>query len=186
LKVKKLSRNYYFPSFFLSFVIDTLALLYAFIKCLRAGVHQIILPNRRTVKIHQQTMDFLHRVGEATVLGFAEMTCAQELPTKLNIGDENRTPDVTRDRDDRYFSMHSLPPMSSDVSLSSTMTYAIEWSSANFNNDELGLSFVPYGRLDPERQKTIKSFKTGVKVQLRKMIRKHCQQWEKGMEKVPV
>ena len=53
-------------------VVDVLAQLYAFIKCLRAGIHQSILPNRRTVKIQQQSMDLLHRIGDATIVNFAD------------------------------------------------------------------------------------------------------------------
>src|SRR5436190_23324418 len=52
--------------------VDLLAQLYAFIKCLRAGNHQSILPNRRTAKIQQQSMDLLHRIGDATIVDFAD------------------------------------------------------------------------------------------------------------------
>jgi len=52
--------------------VDMLAQLYAFIKCLRAGIHQSILPNRRTAKIQQQSMDLLHRIGDATIVDFAD------------------------------------------------------------------------------------------------------------------
>ena len=52
--------------------VDMLAQLYAFIKCLRAGINQSILPNRRTAKIQQQSMDLLHRIGDATIVDFAD------------------------------------------------------------------------------------------------------------------
>jgi len=52
--------------------VDLLAQLYAFIKCLRAGIHQSIMPNRRTAKIQQQSMDLLHRIGDATIVDFAD------------------------------------------------------------------------------------------------------------------
>jgi hypothetical protein len=35
------------------FILDTLAQLYAFIRCLKAGIHQSILPNRRITKVQQ-------------------------------------------------------------------------------------------------------------------------------------
>lgn len=54
-------------------LIDILSQLYAFIKCLRAGIHQTVLPNRRTTKVQQQAMDLLHRIGEATIADFVDM-----------------------------------------------------------------------------------------------------------------
>ncbi|CAG8585908.1 11162_t:CDS:2, partial [Paraglomus occultum] len=37
---------------------------------------------------------------------------------------------------------------------------------------------TPYKRLDLQRQKTIRSFKVGAKVRLRKMIQKYYTRWE--------
>ncbi|CAG8563514.1 4005_t:CDS:10 [Ambispora gerdemannii] len=53
-------------------MLDALAQLYAYIKCLRAGIHQSLLPNRRTAKVQQQSMDLLHRIGDATIVDFTD------------------------------------------------------------------------------------------------------------------
>ncbi|RIB02718.1 hypothetical protein C2G38_852692 [Gigaspora rosea] len=60
-------------------MMDILAQLYAFIKCLRSGIHQSILPNRRTAKMQQQSMDLLHRIGDATIVGFSDPRSSDKL-----------------------------------------------------------------------------------------------------------
>jgi len=65
--------------FLLLCFIDALAQLYAFIKCLRAGINQSILPNRRTAKVQQQSMDLLHRVGDATIVDFVDPRSSAKL-----------------------------------------------------------------------------------------------------------
>jgi hypothetical protein len=60
-------------------ILDILAQLYAFIKCLKAGIHQSILPNRRITKVQQQSMDLLHRIGDATIVDFADPGFLTEL-----------------------------------------------------------------------------------------------------------
>jgi hypothetical protein len=61
------------------FILDILAQLYAFIKCLKAGIHQSILPNRGITKVQQQSMDLLHRIGDATIVDFADPGFLTEL-----------------------------------------------------------------------------------------------------------
>src|SRR5438034_8434649 len=63
---------------FLCFI-DALAQLYAFIKCLRAGINQSILRNRRTAKVQQQSMDLLHRIGDATMVDFVDPRSSAKL-----------------------------------------------------------------------------------------------------------
>ncbi|CAB4376229.1 unnamed protein product [Rhizophagus irregularis] len=60
-------------------MMDALAQLYAFIKCLRAGINQSILPNRRTAKVQQQSMDLLHRIGDATIIDFVDPRSSAKL-----------------------------------------------------------------------------------------------------------
>ncbi|KAF0497155.1 hypothetical protein F8M41_020779 [Gigaspora margarita] len=60
-------------------MMDILAQLYAFIKCLRSGIHQSILPNRRTAKMQQQSMDLLHRIGDATIIDFSDPRSSDKL-----------------------------------------------------------------------------------------------------------
>ncbi|CAI2181200.1 9451_t:CDS:10 [Funneliformis geosporum] len=60
-------------------MMDALAHLYAFIKCLRAGINQSILPNRRTAKVQQQSMDLLHRIGDATIIDFVDPRSSAKL-----------------------------------------------------------------------------------------------------------
>jgi hypothetical protein len=69
---------FYILFFFLCFI-DVLAQLYAFIKCLRAGINQTILPNRRTAKVQQQSMDLLHRIGDATIVDFVDPRSSAKL-----------------------------------------------------------------------------------------------------------
>lgn len=69
---------FYILFLFLCFI-DALAQIYAFIKCLRAGINQSILPNRRTAKVQQQSMDLLHRIGDATIVDFVDPRSSAKL-----------------------------------------------------------------------------------------------------------
>ncbi|RHZ76590.1 hypothetical protein Glove_195g36 [Diversispora epigaea] len=199
-------------------LMDVLAQLYAFIKCLRAGIHQSILPNRRTVKIQQQSMDLLHRVGDATIVGFAdprssdtlEALCKEQSTalgnqmskvnekylTPPNINNENQqgieivakvdsgpNPSTQVPNQFNGLSLHSSAPKSiaSGLSFASAMTSATRMSSSSFSSSgtSASRSRVSYKKLDTNRQKTIKSFKQGAKLQLRKMIQNHYKQWKK-------
>ncbi|RHZ55702.1 hypothetical protein Glove_411g12 [Diversispora epigaea] len=199
-------------------LMDVLAQLYAFIKCLRAGIHQSILPNRRTVKIQQQSMDLLHRVGDATIVGFADPRSSDSLEalrkeqstafgnqmsivneeylTQSNINNENQQgieidikvdsgPDPSTQVPNQFngLSFHSSAPKSiaSGLSFASAMTSATRMSSSSFSSSgtSASRSRVSYKQLDTNRQKTIKSFKQGAKLQLRKMIQNHYKQWKK-------
>ncbi|CAG8596904.1 6522_t:CDS:10 [Cetraspora pellucida] len=81
LKVESLSKRYnesntMFPvkhdTHLGKWMMDILSRLYAFIKCLRAGIHQSVLLNRRTAKVQQQAMDLFHRIGEAAISNFVD------------------------------------------------------------------------------------------------------------------
>ncbi|KAF0534632.1 hypothetical protein F8M41_009913 [Gigaspora margarita] len=238
-------------------MMDTLAQLYAFIKCLRSGIYQSILPNRRTAKMQQQSMDLLHRIGDATIVDFTDPRSSEkleylnakidncvlkendieneelfDLPTsslkkKISLNSINyaasslkeKTPlgsingvelslskkeslssiyGVVDSQDSfpdnsvptnlvsiQYDNSTEIPsPMSiaSGLSFASSMTRATKMSSSSFSysGPSASRSHIPYKKLDPTRQKTIKSFKKGAKLQLRIMIQKYYKQWKKG------
>ncbi|CAG8594211.1 3574_t:CDS:10 [Paraglomus occultum] len=188
-------------------IMDVLAQLYAFIKCLRAGIQQSILPNRRTAKVQQQSMDLLHRIGDATIVDFADprssaalessrqqqgiiMIANEESSAPPNISNDNQqdiefVTDTSTPVQNQFngLSIHSSSPMSiaSGLSFASAMTSATRMSSSSFYScgTAASRSRVPFKQLGPERQKTIKSFKRGAKLQLRKMIQNHYKQWKK-------
>ncbi|CAG8626772.1 6848_t:CDS:10, partial [Paraglomus brasilianum] len=197
-------------------ILDILAQLYAFVESLRAGIHQSILPNRRAVKIHQQSMDLLHRIGDATIIGFADPRFSTEslymqgstktrridvvLPTQSIVDDEKEKSSTVvisdtcsnysddsrnyisnqEQRSSRLSRQPSLMSLVSDI-WSPSVRRAAKMSllSSSSNDMSMPCSYIPYKRLDVKRQKLIKSFKTGIKVRLRKMIQKYYTQWER-------
>lgn len=218
---------------------DMLAQLYAFIKSLRAGLHQRILPNRRTARVQKQAMDLLHRIGDASIIDFADprskaklkslqqqkpvtvdqeksfeylnsnqafgtMSNIQELPTYNTTpntiwdGFQDRTLNTPLFKSDSQTTMYPsdyftypandiskpITPMSlaSGLSFTSAMTSATRMSSASFSiqGTSASRSRITYKKLDPQRRRTIESFKGEVKLHLRKLIRKHYKNWEKG------
>ena len=251
-----------------SIPLDTLAQLYAFIKCLKSGIHQSILPNRRIAKVQQQSMDLLHRIGDATIIDFADprtsakleaqqqvqiteienkmSTDNKELPSEFpNISNEKlersksmgskfypRSEKLKKSKsytfplrrkqtlesiisevrsikdeeaikgeveaiedevdNDNYIpedsasSIPSTPTLNQSIAsgLSFASSSATRFSSSSFSSvgTSASRSRVPFKRLDPGRRQTIKSFKRGVKSQLRKMIHKHYNKWKKGLQ----
>ncbi|CAG8559145.1 137_t:CDS:10, partial [Acaulospora colombiana] len=220
-------------------VMDILAQLYAFIKCLRSGIHQSLLPNRRTAKVQQQSMDLLHRIGDATIIDFADPRSSakleyiqeqltrskdylstedelstslepltindeksERLPSSMNVVSSSSVPSshnsINADLHNNiqnnlvptntspilYNEFSDLPtPMSiaSGLSFASSMTRASMMSSSSFSysGPSASRSRVPYKKLDSKRRRTIKSFKKGVKLQLRNKIQGHYEKWKK-------
>ncbi|CAG8560064.1 29581_t:CDS:10 [Gigaspora margarita] len=237
-------------------MMDTLAQLYAFIKCLRSGIYQSILPNRRTAKMQQQSMDLLHRIGDATIVDFTDPRSSEkleylnakidncvlkendieneelfDLPTsslkkKISLNSINYAASSLKEKTslgsingvelslsnkeslssiygvvdsqdsfpdnsvptnlvsiqyDNSTEIPSLMSIASGLSFASSMTRATKMSSSSFSysGPSASRSRIPYKKLDPTRQKTIKSFKKGAKLQLRIMIQKYYKQWKK-------
>ncbi|CAG8781609.1 13945_t:CDS:2, partial [Racocetra persica] len=148
-------------------MLDTLAQLYAFIKCLRSGLHQSILPNRRTAKMQQQSMDLLHRIGDATIID-------NDLLLDPSVSSLKK---ASSDSINDVVNSNNIPD-----NLAPTAPVSIQ----NVQNDELtaiqlilspigpsaSRSRIPYKKLDPIRRKTIKSFKQGILDLSRKDLRR--------------
>ena len=170
------------------------------------------------MKIHQQSMDLLHRIGDATIIGFADPRFSTEslymqgstktrridvvLPTQSIVDDEKEKSSTVvisdtcsnysddsrnyisnqEQRSSRLSRQPSLMSLVSDI-WSPSVRRAAKMSllSSSSNDMSMPCSYIPYKRLDVKRQKLIKSFKTGIKVRLRKMIQKYYTQWERGM-----